>query len=57
MKKYVVGFLFDEKMTKVVLIEKNRPQWYWWTYGERIRRGSRTFELSGKIIKTTIIYE
>jgi len=27
MKHYVVGFVFDEKMERVVLITKNRPAW------------------------------
>ncbi len=27
MIKYVVGFLFNEDMTKVILIKKNRPDW------------------------------
>jgi 8-oxo-dGTP diphosphatase len=27
MIKYVVGFLFNEGKTKVVLIKKNRPDW------------------------------
>jgi len=27
MKKYVVGFLFNNDMTKIVLIHKNRPEW------------------------------
>lgn len=25
--KYVVGFLFNQEMNKVVLIQKNRPEW------------------------------
>lgn len=27
MKRYVVGFLFDESLTSVVLLKKNRPDW------------------------------
>lgn len=27
MKRYVLGFAFDEKRSNVVLIEKNRPEW------------------------------
>lgn len=27
MKNYVVGFLFNNDMTKIVLIHKNRPYW------------------------------
>lgn len=27
MQKYTLGFLFNEKMSEVVLIRKNRPQW------------------------------
>ena len=27
MKKYVVGFLFKENHSKVILIRKNRPEW------------------------------
>lgn len=27
MKRWVVGFLFDENMEKVVLLQKNRPTW------------------------------
>ena len=26
-KKYVVGFMFDDSMEKVVMIRKNRPDW------------------------------
>jgi 8-oxo-dGTP diphosphatase len=27
MKRYVLGFCFNEDLTKVVLIQKNRPEW------------------------------
>lgn len=27
MKKYVVGFMFDQPMLKVALIRKNKPEW------------------------------
>ena len=34
---YVVGFVFDESMNRIALIEKNRPdwqkrqmEWCWW---------------------------
>ena len=47
MVDYVVGFLFDDEINKVVLIQKKKPEWqkdHWNGVGGKIEHGETTID-------------